>query len=86
MTEHATSSSLLHKVSDEDLLDLANVDNQWIRGHYIAEMASELICLRPYALLLAGKDECYYDHDDYCQTHYFNKPCPHETVRKEWGK
>ena len=31
---------------------------------------------------LTDEDECDYDHDGYCQTHYHDKPCAHERARE----
>lgn len=48
---------------------------------YIHALERERDEYRALVLRLVDNDPCEYDHDDFCQTHYSSKPCPHEQAQ-----
>ena len=49
---------------------------------------SEAMLARVIGLLrdLVDEDPCDYDHNDFCQTHYYGRPCAHERAKNLLSK
>lgn len=40
----------------------------------------------PIVRALVSEEACYYDHNNYCQTHYYQRPCAHEVAKEALGE
>lgn len=54
----------------------------------MVDEANKAVEMRSLIRRFTAPELCTYDHDDWCQTHGFESPCPHERAQKliaEWG-
>ena len=61
--------------SPEPELSLVRTAYKKLQGH--AKSGDEWKAL---ALQMYERDPCHYDHNDYCQEHYYEQPCPHGVI------